>query len=93
MISTTIHAKHKTKIVTKFSKKAIGPIKLPTSSRIGAAASYPVAAINPGLKRFVIVKPVPVAFRPRPAKLWKIMLARNWKLPMMYANAQHKVPS
>jgi len=64
----------------KFSKKATQPIRSEMDSSSGRAASSPVCATLPGRIRSVAEKPVPLAFRPRPAKLSKTIFARLFQL-------------
>ena len=77
---TSAQAKSRQAIWMKFSKNATQPIRSEMDSSNGRAASSPVCATFPGRIRSCTVKPVPLALRPRPAKLLKTILARSLQL-------------
>ena len=82
--STSAQAKNRQAIWMKFSKKR--PVAHQVGDRIRAAAArHRGRSARPcrGAGDRRSVKPVPDAFRPRPAKLSKTMRARLFQLPMM----------
>ena len=56
------------------------PISSPAFSSSGRDAVNPVDATNPGRIRSAAVSDAPLAFKPSPAKDWKMMSARPLKL-------------
>ncbi|CEG06682.1 hypothetical protein BN961_00052 [Afipia felis] len=79
---TSAQANSRQAIWIRFSNTAIQPINGEMDSSNGRAASRPVCATLPGRSRSCTVKPVPLAFRPRPAKLSKMIFARLFQLEM-----------